>query len=258
MEKIREDLARLFDEMLTQVGGFRKKTYNGVFEKGFRQFCNVPEEIGGLCEETPEEERQTLILELAGIIPEYAAGLMGEQPRRARERLSVDYNMNMAVYVMPILTYTKDDFCIQMCRQMVEIWNDRRVTSLTLSYATYDDISAGFKKKWCYITTAVCENRGLPDDCYELEMLRGYRDGYLMRSKEGRALVDEYYDLAPVIVRAINMRKDRAEIYEDIYKSCLTPCIRCIEEGDQERCKDLYTGMVTDLKTKYLGYQEGI
>ena len=88
--------------------------------------------------------------------------------------------------------------------------------------------------------------------------LRGYRDGYLMRSKEGRALVDEYYDLAPVIVRAINMRKDRAEIYEDIYKSCLTPCIRCIEEGDQERCKDLYTGMVTDLKTKYLGYQEGI
>ena len=56
MEKIREDLARLFDEMLTQVGGFRKKTYNGVFEKGFRQFCNVPEEIGSLCEETPEEE----------------------------------------------------------------------------------------------------------------------------------------------------------------------------------------------------------
>ena len=140
----------------------------------------------------------------------------------------------------------------------MEIWNDRRVTSLTLSYATYDDISAGFKKKWCYITTAVCENRGLPDDCYELETLRGYRDGYLMRSKEGRALVDEYYDLAPVIVRAINMRKDRAEIYEDIYKSCLTPCIRCIEEGNQERCKDLYTGMVTDLKTKYLGYQEGI
>ena len=252
MEKIREDLARLFDEMLTQVGGFRRKTYNGQFEKGFQQFRDVAEEISGLCEATPEEEQEKVILELAGVIPEYAAGLMEAQPRRMRERLSVDYNMNMAVYVLPILTYTKNDFCIQMCRQMVEIWNERKVSSLTLSYATYEDISAGFKRKWCYITTAVCENRNLPDDCYELETLRAYRDGYLMETEEGKNLVEEYYDLAPVIVRAIDMREDRKEIYEELYRSCLLPCIRCIENGEQEKCKELYTGMVMDLKKKYL------
>ena len=200
----------------------------------------------------PEEEQEKVILELAGIIPEYAAGLMEAQPRRMRERLSVDYNMNMAVYVMPILTYTKNDFCIQMCRQMVEIWNERKVSSLTLSYATYEDISAGFKRKWCYITTAVCENRNLPDDCYELETLRAYRDGYLMETEEGKNLVEDYYDLAPVIVRAIDMREDRKEIYEELYRSCLLPCIRCIENGEQEKCKELYTGMVMDLKKKYL------
>ncbi|QDW74081.1 hypothetical protein FND36_08595 [Lachnospiraceae bacterium KGMB03038] len=252
MEKIRTDMIQLFDEMLTKVKAFRRKTYNGLFEKGFKQFKDVITEITSLCEETEEENREALLEELAGIIPEYAGELMMKQPKRTRERLAVDYNMNMAVYVMPILTYTKDEFCIEMCKRMVEIWNDKKVTTLTLSYATYDDIFAGFKRKWCYITTAVCESRSLPDDCYELETLRAYRDGYLMNSQEGRNLVEEYYDLAPVIVWAINMRKDRQEIYEDLYQSRLIPCIQCIEKGDNETCKDLYTDMVMDLKKKYL------
>ena len=55
-----------------------------------------------------------------------------------------------------------------------------------------------------------------------------------------------------MIVRAIDMREDRKEIYEELYRSCLLPCIRCIENGEQEKCKELYTGMVMDLKKKYL------
>ncbi len=252
MEKIREDLARLFDEMLPEIKKFRRKTYNDLFDHGFEMFKYIVEEISTLCSETAEEEREARIEELAAMIPEHAGALMKDQPKRMRERLSVDYNMNMAVYVMPILTYTEDESCVQMCRRMVELWNEKKVTTLTLSYATYEDISAGFKRKWCYITTAVCENRNLPDDCYELETLRAYRDGYLMETEEGKNLVEEYYDLAPVIVRAIDMREDRKEIYEELYRSCLLPCIRCIENGEQEKCKELYTGMVMDLKKKYL------
>ena len=73
-----------------------------------------------------------------------------------------------------------------------------------------------------------------------------------METEEGKNLVEEYYDLAPVIVRAIDMREDRKEIYEELYRSRLLPCIRCIENGEQEKCKELYTGMVMDLKKKYL------
>ena len=39
MEKIREDLARLFDEMLTQVGGFRKKHTTGCLRKASGSFA---------------------------------------------------------------------------------------------------------------------------------------------------------------------------------------------------------------------------
>lgn len=253
MDKIRADLIRLFDEMLTQVKGFRRKTYNGLFEKGFSQFRDVIGEITSLCEETAEGEQEALLEELALIIPAHAAELMEQQPKRARERLSVDYNMNMAVYVMPILTYTKDEFCIRLCRQMVEVWNKKKVSSLRLSYADYEAIAGGFKKKWwCFITTAVCESMGQPDDCYELETLRSYRDGYLMETEEGKAMVEEYYDLAPAIVCVIDMHTDREKIYEDLYRSRLLPCIRCIEKGENEKCRDLYTDMVMDLKKKYL------
>ena len=41
MEKIRTDMIQLFDEMLTKVKAFRRKTYNGLFEKGFKQFKDV-------------------------------------------------------------------------------------------------------------------------------------------------------------------------------------------------------------------------
>lgn len=253
MEKIREDLIRLFDEMLAQVKGFRRKTYNGLFEKGFNQFRDVIGEITSLCEETAEEEQEALLEELAAIIPTHAGELMEQQPKRTRERLAVDYNMNMAVYVMPILTYTRDEFCIRLCRRMVEVWNQRKVSSLKLSYADYDAIAGGFKKKWwCFITTAVCESMGQSDDCYELESLRAYRDGYLLKTEEGKALVEEYYDLAPAIVWVIDMHRDREKIYEDLYHSRLLPCIRCIEKGDNETCRDLYTDMVRDLKKKYL------
>ncbi len=45
MEKIREDLARLFDEMLPEIKKFRRKTYNDLFDHGFEMFKYIVEEI---------------------------------------------------------------------------------------------------------------------------------------------------------------------------------------------------------------------
>lgn len=46
--------------------------------------------------------------------------------------------------------------------------------------------SSGSGKKGCFITTAACELRGLPDDCRELTTLRRFRDEVLLSSQEGR------------------------------------------------------------------------
>ena len=55
----------------------------------------------------------------------------------------------------------------------------------------------------CFLTTAVTERRGEPDDGPTLTMLREFRDGYMTRTPERRALVEEYYAIAPKLVAAI-------------------------------------------------------
>ena len=123
---------------------------------------------------------------------------------------------------------------------------------MQISYSDYDIISGGFKKKLCYITTAVCESRNLPDDCYELTTLRTYRDDYLMRTEEGQKLVEEYYDIAPVLVMCIDMQNNSKEIYENIYKKYLLPCLADIENDQMEACRENYVSMVHELERKYL------
>ncbi|MCY4098665.1 MAG: hypothetical protein OXF40_10465 [Rhodospirillales bacterium] len=55
----------------------------------------------------------------------------------------------------------------------------------------------------CFLTTAVTAMRGEPDDGPTLTTLRDFRDGWLAETEEGRALIAEYYALAPGIVQAI-------------------------------------------------------
>ena len=87
----------------------------------------------------------------------------------------------------------------------------------------YHNIDKGFKKKLCYITTAVCRSQNKPDNCYELTALREYRDNYLMNSNLGRELVDEYYNIAPGLVMMIDMQQEAEKIYQNIYDKYLPP-----------------------------------
>lgn len=54
----------------------------------------------------------------------------------------------------------------------------------------YETLAGGFRKKkflgLCFITTAVCEAEGKPDDCAELTAFRAFRDGYLKAQPTAR------------------------------------------------------------------------
>lgn len=69
----------------------------------------------------------------------------------------------------------------------------------------------------CFLTTACCEHKGLPDDCRELTALRYLRDEYMKKYDFGQALISIYYEKAPAIVDKINHMADSDEIYEGIY-----------------------------------------
>ena len=165
----------------------------------------------------------------------------------------VDYNMSMAVYIVPLLKYSRQEGPARLAKEMVIRWNEKKMMPLILQESSYEEISGGFKKGFCYITTAICKSRGLPDDCEELTMLRSYRDTYLLATEEGRMLVEDYYDTAPALVQCLDMRKDAARIYERLYKKELTECLSLIRAGQNEMCKERYVDMVKHLQRSYGG-----
>lgn len=103
----------------------------------------------------------------------------------------------------------------------------------------------------CFITTAVCDNFGKPDDCYELTAFRKFRDGWLKFQNDGQKLIEEYYRTAPSIVDKINALPNAKFIYQEIWDNYLSKCLSYIESRDYYSCKNLYANMVKDLKAKF-------
>lgn len=91
---------------------------------------------------------------------------------------------------------------------------------------------------------------GKPDDCYELETLRSFRDNY-MAADEFKADVEEYYEIAPKIVSAIENTGSQSTAYDYIY-SVITDCVTCIEKEDYVTAYELYKKMSLELQNQYL------
>ena len=69
----------------------------------------------------------------------------------------------------------------------------------------------------CFLTTACCEYKGLPDNCHELTVMRSFRDHYLKKKEYGVEMIKQYYDRAPKIVDRIYKSDRKTEICEYIY-----------------------------------------
>ncbi|MDY3122082.1 CFI-box-CTERM domain-containing protein [Suipraeoptans intestinalis] len=248
MKDYTELLPQLFEEMLGQIKYFKKKTYQDLFESLFEKHRPLMEAL----QESYESEEDFLD-RTAGIIPDYAQEKLSHLSKGKREVQMVDYNMSMAVYIVPLLKYSRQEGPARLAKEMVIRWNEKKMMPLILQESSYEEISGGFKKGFCYITTAICKSRGLPDDCEELTMLRSYRDTYLLATEEGRMLVEDYYDTAPALVQCLDMRKDAARIYERLYKKELTECLSLIRAGQNEMCKERYVDMVKHLQRSYGG-----
>ena len=99
----------------------------------------------------------------------------------------------------------------------------------------------------CFLTTAVTERRGEPDDGPTLTLLRGFRDGYMMRTPERRALVAEYYEIAPRLVAAIPA--DHAEWERTA--GAVDTAADAIRAGDEDRAFAIYVELVRRLKADW-------
>lgn len=103
----------------------------------------------------------------------------------------------------------------------------------------------------CFLTSAYVDYMGKPDDCAELTALRAFRDGYMMKTEEGRALVEEYYRIAPEIVKEINASPERDEYY-DYIASVVEKCVVLIGQDRYAETLAEYRAMVLKLKEALL------
>ncbi|WP_455714128.1 CFI-box-CTERM domain-containing protein [Anaerosporobacter sp.] len=158
----------------------------------------------------------------------------------------------LALYMVPMIRETRLEVAESIADSITMEWG-RRYPLQKFSKADYAEIRDGFKKrKLCFITTAVCESLGKPDDCNELQLFRTFRDSYLLNTEEGTSLVEEYYEIAPSIVNAIKVLEEQDEIYMSLWQEYLEPCFNYIKMGQENECKKIYVKMVKTLSRSYL------
>jgi hypothetical protein len=85
-----------------------------------------------------------------------------------------------------------------------------------------------------------------------LELFRWYRDNILTREPDGKELIEEYYQTAPLIVEKINSQPNAEEIYKNLWEEYLKPCLEHLKKGDYQKVKTLYVQMVRNLQREFL------
>ena len=243
-------LESIFCDMDKMLNKFHKKYYVDAFSEFYEANFAIYQAVEEGYNNAIDKEQYTK--NMASAVTGNALKLFNNVAKKSKKHeMVMNLNLFMVVYVLPSLKKYNGN-CVQpMIEEILKQWKEAFPES-NISAADMEEIQSGFKHKWCYITTAVCETFGKPDDCYELTLLRNYRDTYLMSQEDGEEIIREYYDVAPTIVKHINHSAQKEEVYLHIWNTYLNPCIKMIESDQMQECRDLYVKMVHDLEEEYL------
>lgn len=136
-------------------------------------------------------------------------------------------------------------------------FSTERPNSLTLkdkkgnTYLSLEKIEDEFYPEDCFLTTACVTTLGKPDNCIELTTLRNFRDTILINMAGGQEMIKEYYTIAPSIVKNINTKANKKEIYLNLYNEMITPVMQNIEQNNYTGAVDIYRNYTFKLKTTY-------
>lgn len=243
-------LEAIFQDMDSLLNRFHKKYYMDAFTEFYESHFAVYQAVEDGYNNAIDKDQYTK--NMASAIVSHATILLNNVTKKSKKHeMLMNLNLFMVVYILPSMNKFNGN-CVQpLVDEILKQWKESFPES-NISAAKVEDIESGFKHKWCYITTAVCETFGKPDDCYELTLLRNYRDTYLASQEDGEKVIREYYDVAPTIVKHINHSGKKEDVYLHIWNAYLNPCIKMIEANQMQECRDLYIKMVHDLEEEYL------
>lgn len=246
-----EKLRRMYDLAEAQMPFFKRNLYEQAFAKYSNDINDILDEINNELEGKDEQTVKVYTEEFAELFVNIFKSEYDAIPKKGKKSTYLtDHNTPLVIYVFPAILEYSAKWCKPCVDTLVNKWNIT-FTEVSIGYGSFSDIKGGFKTKLCYITTAVCESRKLSDDCFELSVLRDYRDNILAKEEGGEDIINEYYDIAPTIVKRINRSSNPEEIYDSIYRDYILGCIENIENKQYDMCRESYTKMVSELKSKY-------
>lgn len=220
-----------------------KEGITPVFEAMNRYVCAQP------------MQRQALLDEFAGCFvtqwEELHNASSKAKTRAARERKAFSDKLTLAWFTVPAIL----ELALPISEEFVDALHSRfnaRFPDNTFEPGTHAEISGGFRKHGaCFITTAVCEAEGKPDDCPELTAFRAFRDGWLAQTGEGQSLIRAYYEIAPAVVAAMRYG-DREQLRcAQLRQEYLNPCYEALLRGDEQGCLNRYCTMIRTLQRRY-------
>lgn len=251
-----EQIAAMLQQAQSKVAEFKRDTYEESFNRHLEEnaavWCLLHGVIAQDGEEQQEEIRQT-----ADALALRAEAMLAEAKNRtAREKLRLNLNLYMVSYFLPaIVAYERkcgtaegerEKLTAAICDRWAASFKNRIQT------ADYESICGGFKQKLCFVTTAVCQGLHKPQDCREVTVMKRYRDEYLLGCKDGEALVREYYDIAPTIVKRIAKDASSEAKYRYLWDRYISRCVELLDHGRNEACRETYEAMMMELKEEYM------
>ena len=250
LSALQERIGSLFVEIEKTVKGFQRTEYEASFEKYLIKHQDVLQMIRKIMSGAPdatdaaEKISDMLVAQGESLMSTYAGKLNYKSEQ-------MKLNMYMVTFVIPSILSIENGKCSAItdlvCAKWAATFKDSKIQA-----ADFATLSSGFRKKLCYITTAVCRGLHKPEDCYELNLLKQYRDGYLASAEGGEETIGQYYDMAPTIVKRVEKRENKEEIYRYLYDAYISPCIHFIEDGRNQECREKYREMVEMLQAEYM------
>ena len=246
-----EKFHSLYNSAEEQLPYFKRNLY----EQAFKKYCDTNKQIFDEINSELEGKDEEIVTSYNSDFAEKFVGIFKAEydqisKKGKKSSYVTNHNSPLVIYIFPAIISYSAKWCRPLVEAIVAEWN-KNFKETSIGYGTYEDIKSGFKTKLCYVTTAVCESLNKADDCLELNMLRDYRDNILFNEDGGKEMIEEYYDIAPTIVKRINRSENPSEEYENLYEKYILNCIKDIENKQYDKCRETYTLMVTELKKKY-------
>lgn len=253
-----DQVAAMLEQADLRIAEFKRDTYEAAFQKHLEEHAAVWSQLNDigaqeLSEEEKEQERAAVADCLAVKAEEMTAAVRN---RTKRETMQINLSLYMVSYFLPaIVAYQRQ--CGGREEDMKKLTTaicDRWAVSFKnhIQTSDFESIKGGFKQKLCFVTTAVCSGLHKPQDCREITIMKQYRDEYLLRQDDGEALVHDYYDIAPTIVKRIAKEASAEDKYLYLWNRYIRKCVELVEQNRNEQCREVYESMMTELKKEYM------